>query len=124
MLNVRDWVGGSAVIRTATTVLSTAHHVVIAVRGELDLATGPALKQEAKTALHGMRMPKLVLDLSELTFMDSMGLSSVLGCHEWAREAGGQLVLVNPAPQVARLLKATAIDQRIPVFNSIHEAIA
>src|SRR5947209_16173043 len=72
--------------------------------GELDLATVPALRSrlEALKAEH-----KLVrLDLSALTFMDSMGLGTVLGASLEARRDGWELDIRGPlTPPVQRVIE-------------------
>lgn len=106
----------------ATTALPQGRGIVVAAHGELDIAAADLLTQEVDAALRDTCRPNLVLDLSALTFMDSMGLRSVLACRERACERGGELVLVNPSPQVARLLRITMVDQRIRMVASVHEA--
>jgi anti-anti-sigma factor len=58
-----------------------------------------------------------VLDLRELSFMDSSGLASLIGlCRRGAGE-GWSLVLAAPQPQVTRLLRITGLDQRLRLID-------
>lgn len=61
--------------------------------GELDIATAPRLDQMLRTA--ELRARRLVLDLRELTFMDSCGVHVIVNASIRARRAGCRLVLVR-----------------------------
>jgi anti-anti-sigma factor len=76
----------------------------LAVAGELDLATVPAL-QDALAQLDGT--PALELDLSGVRFMDSSGLRALLTARRDAQAAGRRLRLVGVPPAVARVLELT-----------------
>jgi anti-sigma B factor antagonist len=83
----------------------------------LDLASSPALEEALERA--GRSAPgMLILDLSELEFMDSTGLSVLVRAHHRAQESGWRFGLVKGGPQVQRLLNLTGIDQRITVADS------
>jgi len=90
---------------------------VLAVAGELDLASSPTL-EEALDAVTGTTPELLILDLSALEFMDSTGLSVLVRAHQRALEAGRRFALVKGSPQVQRLLTLTGIDDRIMVAES------
>lgn len=73
--------------------------------GELDLATAPLLRRELEAAEGS---GELVLELDELTFMDSSGCS-VLTNHLRTAGDGTSLVLVNPTSAVARTLEVSGL---------------
>jgi anti-anti-sigma factor len=70
--------------------------------GELDIATAPQLEQTLRQA--EARARRVVLDLRELTFMDSCGLHAIVDASIRARAAGNRLVLVRGPSQVDRLI--------------------
>jgi anti-anti-sigma factor len=75
--------------------------------GEVDLATAPQLNQ----ALANIWTESEVhLELSDLTFMDSSGVSAILAFAK-ARNGAGPLVLVNPTAEIERLLELTGLEQ-------------
>ena len=95
---------------------------VLGVSGEVDLATAPAL-QTAMLAMMGRGSSRLIVDMSDVTFMDSSGLSALLA----ARDAGGEgceLILVVAPGMVRRLLDTTAIGTLFTVFESLDGALA
>jgi anti-sigma B factor antagonist len=95
---------------------------VIAVTGELDLATGPQL--EAK--LHDISPSDtelVVVDLRNLEFMDSTGLSIIVRAHQRLTGEGCTLGLVKGSPQVQRLLDLTGVADRIALVTRPEELI-
>ena len=85
---------------------------VIRVIGELDLATSPALEQELDR-VDGDSVSLVVVDLAELDFMDSTGLSVLVRAQQRAEENGRRLGLVNSSQQVQRLLTLTGVKERL-----------
>jgi anti-anti-sigma factor len=113
----------------AITRRSAAGGVVVAeVRGEIDLTSAYAL-EEALTAAaaesgdDGGAAPRVVVDLAEVTFMDSSGLNALLRTHRAVQARGGTLALAGAQQTVARLLEMTGLEEVIPVFPGVDEAI-
>ena len=88
---------------------------VIAVAGELDLASSPALREELERAAQDAEL--VILDLRELVFMDSTGLSVVVRAHQRAVEAGDRFAVVRGGKQVQRLLTLTGVGNRLTVVD-------
>jgi anti-anti-sigma factor len=93
-------------------IYSDGHLLVVALDGELDLASGPALAQQldplAKAGRH------LVLDLGALSFCDCTGLTLILRWQRQAAAAGGALHLVAPDPRFRRLMALTGSAGLLP----------
>lgn len=90
--------------------------VVLAVHGDLDLATADQVGQRL-TALAAERTPVL-LDLDELAFMDSSGLRIVLQAAEDARSMSWRFALTPGSPQVRRLFESAGVADRLPIARS------
>jgi anti-anti-sigma factor len=92
----------------------------IALHGELDRST---LLPLARELLEVERRGTLavVLDLTDLSFVDVGGLKLILEAARRLRAAGRQLTIANPPPFARRLLALTAIDQTADVVD---EALA
>jgi anti-anti-sigma factor len=98
---------------------------VLAVAGELDLATTPALEEQLELISAGSNSAEpLVLDLSELDFMDSTGLSVLVKAHQRAQDAGRRFGVIRGRRQVQRLLSLTGVAERMPVADSLQELLA
>jgi anti-anti-sigma factor len=98
--------------------------VVIRVRGELDLANAGAVE----SALLGQAASdpaRVIVDLSECTFVDSSGLRSLIVGHRvLTTEAGATSlpVVIRPESHVSRLLEMTGMDEILSVFFSVEDA--
>jgi anti-anti-sigma factor len=89
------------------------------VRGELDMASAPILVSRLHRLLDEP-VEQLVLDLSELTFMDSNGLRTVLLAKELCDQHGCELLLVPGPPQIQRLFEITGMRGRLPFQPQRH----
>lgn len=98
-------------------------HAVVRLKGELDIATVDDLRDDLRKARQSYG-EHVILDLTELEFMDSQGLSVIVGCHKTVTAAGGSLGLVAPRPIVRRTLEITGLTGRLHVFDTIEEAAA
>lgn len=96
---------------------------VLTLGGELDLAASPALEEELDNAL-GSDAALVLVDLRELDFMDSTGLSALVRAHHRAEQNGQRFVLVNGSHQVQRLLSLTGIAERLTLVDDPGEALA
>ena len=89
----------------------------IALRGDLDVSTAPKLN----SALSDARVRQchtLVVDLSELAFMDSTGLSAVLVAEMHARTRGQRFAVVRGPRHVQELFRLTGVDHFLEVIDS------
>lgn len=87
-------------------------------RGELDLATAPELEELVLATLRdGER--QVVLDLRELTFMDSTGVRTIVAAHHVAEETGHDLRLVRPSCESAvfRVIEISGIDEALGLVD-------
>ena len=87
--------------------------------GELDAYTVGTFR-EALSRLAGKG--HLLIDLSEVPFMDSAGLGALIGGIRRAREADGAVAVACSRPALTRLLHTTGFDRIVPVTESIEEA--
>jgi anti-sigma B factor antagonist len=90
-------------------VFQSSEVTIFRLKGELDLATAPQLRHE----LAGRTQPgvtNIALDLAELTFIDSVGLSILVAEHKKMKDLGGRLVLQNPSRSSRRLFEVSGLD--------------
>ena len=94
---------------------------VVRVRGEVDLATSPALA-DALAGIAAADGP-VVVDLTDVGFLDSSGLSVLLQARE-RLAAGPGLRLVVTRPALTRVLAVTGLDEVFDVAPTVDEALA
>jgi anti-anti-sigma factor len=97
-------------------------HVIVALRGELDLLYAPAVA----TALGAVaaRQPRIILDLARLEFIDVTGVAALARGRRHARNAGGDLLLAAPQRQVRRVLTIIGQADGFAIHASVAEAAA
>ena len=83
---------------------------VLRLRGELDLAAASAFEEQATAGLDGHDL--LVVDLAELTFIDSTGIRALVNVVDAARPRS--VVLRDAAPNVRRVFDLTSITTVVP----------
>ena len=95
-------------------------HVVVALRGELDLAD--AADVTAALAEAAARAPEIIVDLTALKFIDACGVAALADGRRQARRAGGDLLLAAPRLQVRKVLAITRLADAFSVHASVEEA--
>ena len=87
----------------------------VTVRGDVDLATVGALRNELTGALD--RADKVVLDLREVTFMDTQGLAAVIEAEQASTGTGTPFVVVRAPATVHRLFDMIGLTERLTVVD-------
>ncbi len=88
---------------------------------KLNSLVAPELKTEL-IMLNTEGISNIVLDLSQVTFVDSSGLSAILVANRLCGQNGGNLVLANIKENVSRLIKISQLDKVLKIFPDIAEA--
>ena len=96
---------------------------IVALTGELDLTNVGALRRRVQAALSNGR-PYLVIDLAEVTHMDSTGLAELIAAHQRAAEVRGGLVLVVTSPAIRRTLEIRGVSNLFTLVETADEARA
>lgn len=97
---------------------------VLAVAGELDLATSPALCERLEEREDG-RAARVLVDLTRVAFCDSTGLRALLGAAADVRADGGAFALAcRPDGDVARLLEVVGARDWLTVYDDAAAALA
>jgi anti-sigma B factor antagonist len=96
---------------------------VLAVTGEVDVATAPQLRQEA-VRLAGSGGSRLVIDLSGVDFLDSTGLGVIVGVLKRVRTHGGELAIAGAENHVRKVFDITRISDVLAMYDTVDEACA
>jgi anti-sigma B factor antagonist len=94
--------------------------VRLVLTGDLDLATA-AEGEAAIIAAEENQPPLLILDLSELEFMDSTGLRVVISAASRARDDKRRLVLVKGPEVIQRVFEITRLAERLDMVDSVDD---
>jgi anti-anti-sigma factor len=97
--------------------------VVVTLTGEFDLSRPDALSEYVRVAMVD-NPPRVVVDLSNATFLDSTVLGVLVGAGKAARERAGWLRLTSAhSTAVQRIIEVTELDVALGLFDSVADAI-
>jgi anti-sigma B factor antagonist len=97
--------------------------LVLTLSGELDLATAPELRKRLVAAVDS-GTTRIVVDLREVTFMDSIGLAAVLHARSRLRPAGRLALIATPGSYAQLVLEITGMPQALAIFADRDAAVA
>jgi anti-sigma B factor antagonist len=95
--------------------------VVVKVSGNLDLTSRDQFDRYLTQARRGS--PRLIIDMSDVTFMDTGCLAVIMGHYKRLSGSGG-LILAGARYRPAKALWITGLAYRLPLYDSVDEAIA
>jgi anti-anti-sigma factor len=90
--------------------------VTVSLKGELDLSSVGKVEEELRR-VEADEPSLLILDLSQLSFLDSTGLRAVVTADERARENGRRLVVVRGPVAVQRVFSITRLEERLEMVD-------
>ncbi len=97
--------------------------LIVRLTGELDHHTALKLKQTIEQELSKNTVLHLVINLKELSFIDSSGIGVILGRYRQFKEKGGQVVLCGLNRHTERILQMGGVLKVIKAFHTENEAI-
>lgn len=100
----------------------TSGAAVIKLAGEVDMSHSPSVHQTLVEVLEN-RPARLIIDLTEVTYMDSSGVGTLVDALRRVRVSGGKLCLVAVAPRVLSVLQITKLDQFFEMHQTLEEAL-
>jgi anti-anti-sigma factor len=92
-------------------------------RGELDIATVSQLREEFEAVFSNGNAETIVVDLTELAFIDSTGVRTLLEMNAVCKDAD-RLRIVNGTPSVVRLFDITGVRPFLPIITSADDPSA
>ncbi len=96
---------------------------VVVLRGELDVATVPAFRDALNPLADDETVQSIVVDLVEVTFIDSTGLMTLLNALRRIVRREGRLVIACNNPTVLRLFEATRTDATFEIVPTREQAL-
>ncbi len=90
--------------------------------GRLDIEGAAAIDLPMNVTAGSARY--LLIDMRNVSFIGSMGLRSIVIPAKNVHRRGGKVALLGPVPMVEEVLKASKIDEVIPIFHNLDAALA
>ncbi len=98
-------------------------HVLVAVQGEVDIATAPKLR-ERLVELASQGAKQVVVDLDGVEFLDSTGLGVLIGGMKRLRGLDGDLTLVCTQPRILKVFEITGLNRAFVIYDTVDAAVA
>jgi anti-sigma B factor antagonist len=96
-------------------------YAIVAVAGEVDIATVTQLRESLFELAASGRT--LVVDLDQVSFIDSSGLAALVGAARRADAHGARLRVVCARPQTRQLFRLTGLDSQVPLARTLDGAL-
>jgi len=93
----------------STTTTSAKRAATVSIRGAVDLASAPGMRDAIRACLHEGSL-RISLDMDEVTFIDCSGVGAIIECRSEAGVTGSALSLIRPSRSVLRFMTLTHTD--------------
>lgn len=97
--------------------------LVVRIKGELDMLVAEKLRREIDNRLDSREINTLIINLDQVTFIDSSGLGVIIGRYKKVSAAEGRMYIVGARPSVEKILFFSGINKLIPMFKSEQDII-
>lgn len=97
--------------------------MVCRVEGDIDISCSPDLKK-VFDKLIAQKTPKIVIEFSKVTYVDSSGLATLVGILKNMRSYGGRMRLAGMSTKIKGLFEITKLDKLFEIMATEEEAIA
>jgi anti-sigma B factor antagonist len=101
--------------------LRGGHATVLTPIGEIDLSRAPSLRAHLVAAQS--QSSHLIVDLSEVPYMDSSGVATLIECMQTARRSGSSLVLCSLQSKVRSIFEIARLDVVFRIVDSAEKAL-
>ena len=96
---------------------------VLAVTGEIDLFTAPEFKQRVMAPI-AAGVERVVVDLTDTTFIDSSSLGVLIGAHRRLKTRGGRLIVACSNDTIVKTFRITGLDGVFTLVETVEDALA
>ena len=97
--------------------------MIIALRGVIKLGESSSLFSNYLEGILSEGVSSVLLDMSEIDYVDSTGLGELVGYLQRFSDQGGQLALLRPQTRILNLLKLTRLDEVFRIFEDEAEGL-
>lgn len=97
--------------------------LIIRLQGELDHHAAENLREQIEQHMESQPIQHILLNLKELSFMDSSGLGVMLGRYKRVSQLGGEMIVCSISPEVQRLFKLSGLFKILKTVDSEEQAL-
>ena len=107
---------------TVSSITEQSGRVVVALTGEIDMENAPQVR---RALLDNMKQKRdILVDLSQVTYIDSSGIASLIEGLQAARKQKNDLVLVSVSQRARRVLELARLDKVFTIHPDLATALA
>lgn len=92
---------------------------IVKIEGEVDIYSVDQFRRSIEESITG-DISKIILDCTELTYIDSIGMGVLIEMRNQSQELGQQIFMKNPKPNIRKLMVLTGVDRIIDIIESPH----
>ncbi|MDX1681731.1 MAG: STAS domain-containing protein [Phycisphaeraceae bacterium] len=98
---------------------TTDHGLVVRLEADVDVGSSPTLRASLIQLIESQSPDRLVLDLDQVSFMDSSGVATLVETLRRQTSDGGELVLANMQPRVKGIFEISRLDDLFTIVSDI-----
>lgn len=95
--------------------------ITASIYGDLDHHTAKYIRSGIDSAIHENNPKKLIIDFSNVTFMDSSGIGLIMGRYKIMNEISGEVLIANPPAYIRKVMQLAGLHKLCPIINTISE---
>ncbi len=99
---------------------SAGKYKIICANGELDIYSSPGLRDKIKELVE-KGIKKIAIDMAMITYIDSIGLGSIVAGLKAVKEKKGKLAIIAPSEYVLKIFQMTSMDEVVDIYKSVKE---
>lgn len=88
----------------------------VRIKGEVDIYSIEKFRESIEEKIK-TQAPEIILDCSELSYMDSTGMGVLIELRNKTKEMGQKIIMMNPRPNIKKLLALTGVDKIIEIIE-------
>ncbi|HSH36434.1 anti-sigma F factor antagonist [Schnuerera sp.] len=99
------------------------NYLIVRLKGELDHHTSEDIRKKIDQQYYNNNLLHIILDLRDLSFMDSSGIGLIMGRYKNCKERNGKVLIISTNSNIGRILKMSGLLKIINMYSSVDEAI-
>src|ERR1700730_17975910 len=110
------------------TVQISARHqnkaTIFDVSGDIDFANSPEVRQSVLREIREIRTPRVVVNLSQVRYIDSSGVASLIEGLKAARDLGSRFILIGLSTSAREVLHLSRLSKVFEIYDTEEQALA
>lgn len=90
---------------------------MVSIKGEIDIYSIEKFRESIEKEIKN-QATQIILDCSELSYMDSTGMGVLIELRNRTKEMGQKIIMMNPQPNIKKLLALTGVDKIIEIVDN------